>query len=179
MRSFWIKVHLYIASFFVPMLLAMAVSGGLYLLGIKGGIQQSPVEVTTSATISADSGTLSADVAELLAANGIEHEFEYVKVSGSKLFTRPTSREHYEINLSGATPTLIRNQPDFLKSLVELHKGHGPLIFKDLQKLMALGLVIILLSGFWLGISSPGLRVSTLITTVAGSILFGVAALWL
>lgn len=35
MRTFLVKVRLTIAAFFAPMLLMMATSGGLYLLGIK------------------------------------------------------------------------------------------------------------------------------------------------
>ncbi len=38
MRSLWVKVHLYVAAFFLPMLLVMATSGGLYLLGVTGSI---------------------------------------------------------------------------------------------------------------------------------------------
>ena len=48
MRALWVKIHLYIAAFFSPMLLMMAVSGGLYLLGIKGTVEKTPVEVTAT-----------------------------------------------------------------------------------------------------------------------------------
>jgi hypothetical protein len=176
MRRLWIKVHLYVAAFFLPILLAMASSGGLYLLGIKGSVDSTTVTLSTnqvlSQVLSADSGTLDDDVRELLSSNGIDFEFEYIKVSGSTFITRPTSSDYYEITTdeNGAQATL--NRPDLIKTLVELHKGHGPLLFKDLQKLMALGLLIILLSGFWLGASSPTLRVPTLLTAAAGLLAF-------
>ncbi|MDA0272055.1 MAG: hypothetical protein O3C68_02230 [Proteobacteria bacterium] len=172
MRRLWIKVHLYVAAFFLPILLAMASSGGLYLLGIKGSVDSTTVTLSTNQVLSADSGTLDDDVRELLSSNGIDFEFEYIKVSGSTFITRPTSADYYEITTdeNGAQATL--NRPDLIKTLVELHKGHGPLLFKDLQKLMALGLLIILLSGFWLGASSPTLRVPTLLTGAAGLLVF-------
>ena len=172
MRSLWIKIHLYVAAFFLPMLLAMAASGGLYLLGVKGSVDSTPVSLSAPKSLSADSGTLGDDVRELLTANGIYHDFEYIKVSGKKFVTRPTSTNYYELIIHENEVQATLNQPDLIKSLVELHKGHGPLFFKDLQKLMALGLLIVLLSGFWLGASSAGLRVPTLLTTVAGLVVF-------
>lgn len=172
MRSLWIKIHLYVAAFFLPMLLAMAASGGLYLLGVKGSVDSIPVSLSTTKSLSADSGTLENDVRELLNANGIDHDFEYIKVSGKKFITRPTSTDYYELIIHENEVQATLNQPDLIKSLIELHKGHGPLFFKDLQKLMALGLLIVLLSGFWLGASSAGLRVPTLLTTLAGLLVF-------
>ena len=153
MRSLWIKIHLYVAAFFLPMLLAMAVSGGLYLLGVKGSVDSTPVSLSATKALFADSRTLDRDVRELLNANGIAHDFEYIKVSGNKVITRPTSTNYYEFIIHEDEAQATLNRPDLIKSLVELHKGHGPLFFKDLQKLMALGLLIVLLSGFWLGAS--------------------------
>ena len=172
MRSLWIKIHLYVAAFFLPMLLAMAVSGGLYLLGVKGSVDSTPVSLSATKALFADSRTLDRDVRELLNANGIAHDFEYIKVSGNKVITRPTSTNYYEFIIHEDEAQATLNRPDLIKSLAELHKGHGPLFFKDLQKLMALGLLIVLLSGFWLGASSAGLRVPTLLTTIAGLSLF-------
>jgi hypothetical protein len=154
------------------MLLAMAASGGLYLLGVKGSVDSTPVSLSATKPLSADSGTLDSDVRELLNANGIDHDFEYIKVSGKKFITRPTSTDYYELIVHENEIQATLNQPDLIKSLVELHKGHGPLFFKDLQKLMALGLLVALLSGFWLGASSAGLRVSTLLTTATGLMIF-------
>ena len=70
----------------------------------------------------------------LLRQLGIAHEFEYVRKSGSRLLTRPTSRTYYEITLAGDTLEVTRHMPDLQKCLIELHKGHGPLLFKDFQK---------------------------------------------
>ena len=99
MRKLWIKIHLYVAAFFAPMILVMATSGGLYLLGVKGTVASTPVEISSPSVLSIDSSTLEEDVRQVLGANNIEHDFEYIKVSGTSLFTRPTSRIHYEFNL--------------------------------------------------------------------------------
>jgi hypothetical protein len=62
------------------------------------------------------------------------------------------------------------NEPSIQSKLIELHKGHGPEIFKTFQKLIAVGLLFVVLSGFWLGVSSPSLRLNTLVITSAGVI---------
>ena len=168
MRSLWINIHLYLAAFFLSPLLLMAVSGGLYLNGVKGNVNSSPVEITNPVRIDPASPDLKQEIDGLLQANGILHHFEYVKISGSDLITRPTSRDYYMIDLSSGAPVVTLEQPDLVKRLIELHKGHGPGLFKTLQKIMAVGLVLTLLSGFWLGVSSEPLRRPTLITGFAG-----------
>lgn len=167
MRIFWIKVHLFIAAFFLPLLLLMATSGGLYLLGIKGTTDSSPVEVTREVAIDMQ-GNLEQQISELLKANGVEHSFEYIKVSGSTLITRPTSTTWYEIDTF--SNQITREVPDLVKRLVELHKGHGPGLFKNLQKVMAVGLLVVLLTGLWLGLSSPALRLPAIGISLFGAL---------
>lgn len=170
MRQLWIKIHLFLAAFFLLPLLMMGTSGGLYLLGIKGSVEKTPVALSEPFKIDPSSATLADDIRDIFDANDISHKFEYIKTSGSTLITRPTSRTHYEFDLTKAA--VSRAEPDLIKTIVELHKGHGPLLFKDLQKVMALGLLFVLLSGFWLGVSATGLRIKTLITTAFGGIVF-------
>ena len=162
MRNLWMRIHLSIAAFFLPAILLMAISGGLYLNGFKGSVDSVPVDITNPASVDLDSPTLKQDIDGLLQSNGIVHNFEYVKVAGNVVTTRPTSRDYYTIDVSAPVPEVVLNQPDLIKRLVELHKGHGPGLFKTLQMGMAVGLVVILLSGFWLGLSSSLLRKATL-----------------
>jgi len=169
-RSFWIKAHLLTAAFFTPALLLIALSGGLYLLGIKGKVVQTPIAVPADAAINAQSPTLDQDVRALLQSLGLPAAFEYVKVSGNTLYTRPTSQPHFELRLQPEGLRLLLNKPSLQKSLIELHKGHGPLMFKDFQKAMAAALLFILASGTWLGLSALGLRRLTAVTTGAGLI---------
>ena len=42
-RKLLINIHLYLAAFFTPVLLIMAISGGLYLMGIKGSYTEQQV----------------------------------------------------------------------------------------------------------------------------------------
>lgn len=171
-RSLLINIHLYLAALFAPIVLMLAFSGGLYLLGVKGSVEQTSVQLPAGAQLDFDSSTLQADVQSLLDGAGVSHEFEYIKRKGSVLYTRPTSREHYQITQSDTGLTVARNTPDLQAGLIELHKGHGPLAFKNLQKFTAAGLIIVLLSGVWLGLGSPRLRKPTLISSGIGLAMF-------
>ncbi len=51
-----------------------------------------------------------------------------------------------------------RAVPDLQKRLIELHKGHGPLAFKWLQRVTAIGLIFAMLAGLWLAFSSSKVR---------------------
>ena len=50
------------------------------------------MELAAGVSLDLDSATLEEDVRRLLAGQGIDHRFEYLKVSGNTLTTRPTSR---------------------------------------------------------------------------------------
>ncbi|MCW8877439.1 MAG: hypothetical protein OQK51_10305, partial [Kangiellaceae bacterium] len=85
---------------------------------------------------------------------------------GNNFFTRPTNREYYVIRVKNRGKEqgieITHQKPDFIKSMVELHKGHGPTIFKTFQKVVAVGLLFILISGLWLGLTAPRLRKITM-----------------
>ena len=44
-RSLLVKLHLYAAAFLAPAFLFLAISGGLYLVGVKGSVKQAFVEM--------------------------------------------------------------------------------------------------------------------------------------
>lgn len=171
MRLTWVRLHLITASFFSLVLLTMAISGGGYLLDFKGA--------TTATVIPADGiqldfngPGLEEDVRSAFRSLGISHDFEYLRTGGMTTVTRPTTRTYYEFSQVGEGIKVTRHEPDFQKVLVELHKGHGPQLFKIFQQFMAVGLVFVLLTGLWLGISSKGLRVQTAVSAGAGMLVF-------
>lgn len=173
-RKLLITIHMYLSAFFAPAVLLVAISGGLYLAGIKGTVEQEIIYRGKDVTIDSKSASLQTDIAALLASAGVtSYSFEYVKASGSSLYTRPTSANHYIVKLNPDGADVIHAQPSLQKRMVELHKGHGPTAFKTFQKAFAVCLIFIILSGLWLGISAARLRRSTLLTTTAGALIFG------
>lgn len=167
-RSFWIKAHLFAAAFFAPVLIVIATSGGLYLLGVKGSVEEITVPTPAGATLNLGSTTLEADVAGLLAGAGIAHEFEYLRAGQNSVTTRPTSTTYYVLATTAEGVNISKHEPSLQKRMIELHKGHGPVLFKEFQKFMAAALLFVLLSGTWLGLSSKGLRNKTLATMGGG-----------
>lgn len=172
-RKLLITIHLYLAAFFAPAVLLVAISGGLYLIGVKGEIEQDTIYSGDDVSIDSASSSLHTDVTALLAKAGVESfDFEYVKVKGNDLYTRPTSEEHYIIKSGGDSVEIIHARPNLQSRMIELHKGHGPSSFKTFQKVFAVGLMFVTLSGLWLGISAARLRRSTLLTTAVGAAVF-------
>jgi hypothetical protein len=160
---------MYLSALFAPMVLLVAISGGLYLIGIKGSVALTETTTIEREPLDTSSTQLQAQVTALLAEAGVsDFDFEYVKVKGDTLYTRPTSREHYVIEQRNGTISINHAVPDFQSRMVELHKGHGPTLFKTFQKLFAVGLVFIIVSGLWLGLSARHLRRNTLVTAGLG-----------
>jgi hypothetical protein len=174
-RALLIKLHLYCSAFFAAAIVLVAVSGGLYLIGIKGTIEQTPVgTLATGQQLLLEPSE--AKVQAALASLGVsDFEFEYVKQKGSQLITRPTTRPFYTLDISGEEAVVRYNEPSLQKRMIELHMGHGPTAYKAYQQVFAAGMLFIILTGLWLGLSSARLRFSTAVISGAGVILF----LWL
>jgi hypothetical protein len=176
-RRLLVNLHLYAAAFLAPAFLFLAISGGLYLVGVKGSIENTVVVIPGELVLNPSSESLYEDVQKVLVAAGISHDFEYVKIKEKTLLTRPTSRNFYKFDIQPEGVVVSYNEPSIQSRLIELHKGHGPEIFKIFQKIIAVGLLFVVMSGFWLGVSALGLRRNTLIVTGAGVILLGFLAL--
>lgn len=177
-RKTLVTIHLYLAAFFAPFVIMVAISGGLYLAGIKGSVATQTIYTAGIPPLDTGSEGLKEEVGKLLTKAGVEDfAFEYVKVKGNTLYTRPTSKAHYVIKQGGSSVEVIEAHPSLQNSLVELHKGHGPTLFKQGQMFFAVGLLVVMLSGLWLGLASPMLKQRTLLTTAAGTLLFLLLAL--
>ena len=174
-RILLIKLHLYLSAFFSAAIVLVAVSGGLYLIGIKGSIESTPVGIASNGQQLLQDPS-EANVQAALASFGFsDFEFEYVKQKGSQLITRPTTRPFYTLNISGNEAAVHYNVPSLQKRMIELHMGHGPTAYKTYQQVFAAGMLFIILSGLWLGLSSARLRLSTAVISGTGVLLF----LWL
>lgn len=89
--------HLYVTAFVAPMFFLVAISGGLYLIGVKGEVTKTPLDLPADATLDFESSNLKNYVSALLAAQGVDHRFEYIRGGATSLVTRPTSRVNYEV----------------------------------------------------------------------------------
>lgn len=176
-RKVIVTIHLYLAAFFAPAVLLVAISGGLYLLDIKGEVELETI-YSSSIVVDSKSTALKRDIDSLLESAGVVgYEYEYVKVKGRTLYTRPTSTEHYVVQLTDSGVEVIHAQPNLQSRMIELHKGHGPSAFKTFQKLFAISLIFIIVSGLVLGISNTRLRPTTLLVAAVGAVVFSMLVL--
>jgi len=177
LRQNLVLLHLFFAAFMAPAFLLVAVSGGLYLIGNKGKVATTAVNLPAGTTLDFKSQSLEADVRSLFERAGIDEDFEYIKNRGDHIQTRPTSQKYIEIRQNSDGLKATHNVPNFQKSMIELHKGHGPKLFKTYQKLVALALIGVVLGGFFVGLLAKAYRRKTLVASGLGLIVFLILAL--
>jgi hypothetical protein len=176
-RALLIKLHLYLSAFFSAAIILVAVSGGLYLIGIKGSVEQTPVGTLSAGQQLLANPSQSAVESALAEAGVSGFRFDYVKQKGAQLITRPTTRAFYTLDVAGDDIIVRYNEPSLQKRMIELHMGHGPSAYKVYQQIFAAGMLFIILSGLWLGLSSDRLRRATAGVCSAGVVLFVLLAL--
>ena len=151
-RATVVKMHLALASLFLPFLLLIPLSGGLYLVGEKG-------EQIKTEAFKIEANIPSENQADFFRQQfkerGLDFDFEEIKSSGIDLTFRPSSRVHYMATMSDNGATVYKLEPDLIRRLMEIHKGHGPQLIKWLQTAFALAIVLVTLSGFYLAINIP------------------------
>ena len=176
-RALLIKLHLYCSAFFSAAIVLVALSGGLYLIGIKGTIDQTPVGLAGSGEQLLAEPSIEAVQAALTEVGVTNFEFDYVKQKGSQLITRPTTRPFYTLDVSGNEVVVQYNEPSLQKKMIELHMGHGPVAYKTYQKIFAAGMLFIILSGLWVELSSTKLRGPTAAVAGGGLLVFALLAM--
>ncbi len=179
LRQILVTLHLLFAGFMAPAFLLVAISGGLYLLGYKGQTTSQVIDLPASASLDFKSKTLEADVRTLLADAGVEHRFEYVKTRGSDtIHLRPTSRRYIEMKQTsdGLNAALIT--PNLQASMMELHSGHGPKLFKLYQKFVAATLLLVIFGGVLVGLLARPYRRKTIVALGLGTVMFLLLALF-
>ena len=172
MRRIILLGHLIIASLTLPLILMVATSGGLYLIGVKGESVSTEIELPANVNLDFESASLDSDIKALVKQLELDIQYEYLKNRGSLVQTRPTSKTHLEFSNANGVLKLVKKEPNLQSSMIELHKGHGPTAFKTYQKFVALCLILVLLSGIWMGLTNKNLRRKTLISMGLGFAVF-------
>lgn len=176
-RKLLIDIHLYLAAFFTPFIIIVSVSGGLDAAGIGMDTKETLVQTIENTQLNLDADDMMAEVKAVLVKAGIDHRFEQVRVRGNNASTRPSSRTHYTLSNNNGSLEITERNPSILRTFMELHKGHGPKLFKTFEIAFGLALFFIAVSGLWLGLANRGLRKKTLVITGAGLVVFLVLAL--
>ena len=129
-RKTLMKIHLYIAAFFTPMLLIMAVSGGLYLAGFEGEMKKGEPVLIPGAALIQEGDAKADELRAILEQAGLDSNFAYIRERGAMMQTRPTSRDFYEVKTLPAGLEITPVSPDLVAALMELLE-QGPDEAKD------------------------------------------------
>lgn len=172
LRKYLILAHLWIAGLMAPAFALHAVSGGLYLVNVKGTVSTERLSLPENSTLDFKSETLESDVRALLSSANIQHEFEYIRNRGTVIQLRPTSKTYLEFAQTPQGLSAKKVRPDTVKALMELHMGHGPQLFKTYQKIVAVLLLGVIFGGILVGLMAKAYRNQTIIAVIMGSVVF-------
>lgn len=171
-RKLFILIHLCLAALFAPVFLLVAISGGLYLVGIEGEVEATELTLPDGFVVNPRSDTVRKDIQEVLAENGLSLDFEMVRGRGGNMQTRPTSRTFVQFRTTPQGIVATLSEPNLAFALMELHKGHGPSWYRLYQQVAALVLCLAVISGVIVGVLLPAYRATTIAISAAGVFLF-------
>lgn len=167
-RNILIKIHLVLAALFMPLMLMMPLTGALYILGYQGDQTKTEAFKITD-PVPEDKDQHEVFFREQFVKQSVDYKFEYIRSSKTEFTFRPTSKVYYIASVNeDKTLTVSKIDPNFLKRLIEIHKGHGPLLIKWFEVAFALGLICTVLSGIWLAWTVKAYRTITLISFGVG-----------
>lgn len=171
-RRIFILIHLWAAGFMAPAFGLHAISGGLYLADIKGDTTVEALTLPAGAALDFKSDTLETDVRALLSEANIDYKFQYIRDRGNVIQLRPTSKTYIQFNQTPDGLTAQQVKPNLVASMMELHKGHGPQLFRTYQKLVAVMLLLVVFGGILVGLMARAYRRQTTIAVIVGSVVF-------
>ena len=171
-RNFLVLCHLFLAALVAPLFFLVSMTGFNYLTGTKGETVETALTVAAGTQLDPDSATIEDDVREILAANDLPTNFEYLKIRSGSITTRPTSRNFVEFSESDGVWTAALHEPSLQYRMMELHKGHGPEKFKIYQTVAAIALFLIVIGGLLVGLLAPIYRNKTIGSLIVGTIFF-------
>ena len=170
-RKFLINIHLYLSAFFLPFLLLMPLTGFLYLLGEKGEATRELV-YSINETMPVEVEEQKAWIQENLDRFDSTYTYESIRSGNKTHILRPSHKPYYNLIETDEGVDFYKVSPNFLQSMVELHKGHGPQVVRKLQTVFGLGLLIVVISGVCLALTVAPYRKKTFIGLALGLIVF-------
>lgn len=146
----------------------MSITGTLYLMGEKGSSKKKIVleEVRFN-----KESSKKMQISKVIKSVNPNYSFEKIKDRGSSIQTRPTTRDFYNfVKQEDGSFSIYEVKPNFLSRVIEVHKGHGPGLLKNLQKVLGVCLTLIIITGFFMSMKIQKRVKSFLVTMGIGTI---------
>lgn len=174
MRAIFIKIHLILGSFFLPLVVLFSITGGLYTFGIKGGYSNRDFYIEKPIDLVIEKLALHKFAQEALAK-------ENLKAPSGELNLKKVSKA-WQLEWTGSSADLILEEAidreGFLKLqyketnlhrlFVQLHKAKGGVAFKYLAGAFAVALIILMSTGFMMSFASAAHLKISLMSLVSG-----------
>jgi len=182
-RHYLIILHTALASFFLPMGIMYAITGGLYGLGTKGGYDTAEHTLELQQPVPGELSGLVALAERELDARGIAHPSGNagVKKGGTSYYFEWTGSNR-DVQIHPTTDpnvaTLKIKDTDAHRYFVQLHKAKGGDVFKWFAAVWMVGLVLLFVSGGVMAWMVKPYRPVAAAFTIAGIAAF-VALAWM
>jgi hypothetical protein len=180
-RKALIILHTVLASFFLPMGILYAVTGGLYGVGIKGGYNVADHTLTLDAPLERDLPKLLTIAQRELASRSIADPTGSagIKTGGTSFFLEWTgSRLDVELHPT-AEPLQAKlriKETDRHRTFVQLHKAKGGDAFRYFAFVWMIGLVLLFITGGAMALAAKPFCKLAIVSTVAGLVVFAAMA---
>lgn len=181
-RSTLVHIHLAFAALLLPVILMFAVTGAFYTWGIKGDVEKLKHDIVLSKPLKFESEYLHQWLEDVLEIKDIEIPSGQGKLKGSI--------DNYEYQWTGsantvsvaptADPLLARlsvEKHSYYRYLVQLHKGKGGTVFKVYAAILAIGFLLLSVTGIIMALRMPKFRTLTKQYLIAGGFMFLVVVL--
>ncbi|MFT5594267.1 MAG: hypothetical protein ACI8SR_002656 [Oceanicoccus sp.] len=172
-RAQLINLHLILATMLLPAIAMFAITGGFYTWGIKGGYDSQTYKLPLAMPLNGDLASLISFTQQELDKQQQAYPSGAAKFkSTTHNYTLEWSGSDSDISLSTAIGSKLANlevkKTSAYRQFVQLHKAKGGYAFKIYAALMALGLLVILISGVFMGLGIPKYRLTTGLGLLAG-----------
>lgn len=172
-RLLWMKLHAYIACFFLPITLLYITSGMLYFFDIKGEVSsEREIFITTDLVWPESEQDAERFVRQQLVGESyVELPEDYYLWEGKhdwygherEVLLKPTDNKNvFEIHIM---------EHDIVKQLLIVHKGFAGTYFKVFSVLFGISLAFTILSGVVVTLQLPQLKQPALLAILAGALL--------
>ncbi len=180
-RKTLMNLHLILGSFLLPIMFMFAITGSLYTFKVTGQYETKTEVVPVNDPLEPHLESMTAFAEKLLQERGL------LKPTGGTGIKKAGTSWQFE--WTGSRMDLIIDPTDnplevkatfkhttWHRLFVQLHKAKGGFAFKVLAACLGVGLISLLISGWFLGQASAEMRKVRLIATLAGFVAFILAA---
>jgi hypothetical protein len=166
------RLHGYIAVFFLPMAILYAGTGALYIIGESGAAPQASFNIKLP-----NGWPASSDGARKLASEWLqEHDLPALSTSAGQgtngddgYYWRALTHAILLTRISDSEAELIVQSNSLYRQLVEIHKDHAGLMFTIIGFAFGMGMLILILSGALMMFRSKQFRNSAAVLLTSGT----------